>query len=85
MSVIQRGIIFSIGTVANVILFLFHSRVVLEIVGIANQFPSGPATPAIESIPMGMQLAMGGLQIGLVVYLVGGLGSQRSVDEVPRR
>jgi len=85
MSVIQRGIIFSIGTFANAILFLFHSRVVLEIIAISHQFPSGPATGAIESIPMAIQLAIGGLQLGLVVYLLGGLGSQRKVDQVPQR
>jgi len=85
MGVIQRGIIFSGGTMANAVLFLFHSRVVLEVQDVSQTFPSGPATPAINMLPDVIMLAIGALQLGLIVYFLGGLGQERStVQRAPR-
>lgn len=84
MSVIQRGIVFSIGTVANAVIFIFHSRVVLEIIAIGtNVAGTGPATSAFNLLPMAMQLAMGGLQLGLILYFLGGLGQERTITRGP--
>jgi len=84
MGVIQRGIIFSGGTIACAVLFLFHSRVVLKIQDVAQTFPSGPATPAINMLPDAIMLAIGALQLGLIVYFLGGLGQERSsVQKAP--
>lgn len=86
MGVIQRGIIFIVGTISNGILFLFHSRVILEILSVAEQLAgSGPATSALNLLPAAIQLAIGGLQIGLVVYLLVGLGEERTANRRPMR
>jgi hypothetical protein len=85
MSVIRRGVVFTVGTVSNAILFLFHSRVLLEVVSISNQFASGPATSAINLLPVAMQLAMGGLQVGLILYFIGGIGQERAESRRPMR
>ncbi len=78
-SIIKRGIVFSIGTVSNAVLFLFHSRVVLELLSVAESIGgTGPATDALNLLPVALQLAMGGLQIGLVLYFVGGIGEERA-------
>jgi len=84
MSVFRRAVIFTIGTVANAILFLFHSRVLLEVLAEGRAISgTGPATGALELLPVAMQLAMGVLQIGLIVYLLGGLGQERSSQRRP--
>ena len=83
MSVIGRGVVFTIGTFSNAILFLFHSRVVMEIVAIAGMFASGPATGAINLLPDVIMLAIGGLQVGLIVYFLGGLGEERTTSRRP--
>lgn len=75
MGALKRGIIFFAGTLSNGLLFLFHSRVVLEVLDYAGQ---GPATGAMNMLPDAMVLAMGGLQIGLIVYLLGGFGKERA-------
>ena len=80
MSVIQRALVFSIGTGSNAILFLFHSRVILEIVGIANSFGDGPATPAINLVPQAILVAIGIIQVVLVAYLLGAFGQQRTAQ-----
>jgi len=86
MSVIKRGIVFSVGTVANAILFLFHSRVLMEVLSVGRDVAgTGPATPAFDLLPVAMQLAMGGLQIGLILYLIGALGQERSATRRPMR
>jgi hypothetical protein len=85
MSVIQRGIIFTFGTISNAILFLFHSRVIMEIVDVANGFADGPAMGAINLLPAAIQLAIGGIQIGLILYFIGGLGQERTADRRPVR
>lgn len=77
MGVIGRGVIFAVGTVANGVLFILHSRIVLTLIGYA---PPGPATGALNLLPGAMQLTIGGLQAGLVLYFIGGLGEERSVD-----
>jgi Na+-transporting NADH:ubiquinone oxidoreductase subunit NqrB len=82
MGVIQRGIIFSIGTVANGIIFIFLSRVVLPLV---NTGPTGPATQAMQLLPAAMQLAIGGLQVGLIFYFISGLGEERATQRRPMR
>ncbi len=85
MGIIQRGIIFSGGTLANAVLFLFHSRVVLEVQSVAQTFPTGPATPAINMLPDAIMLAIGALQLGLIAYFLGGLGEERStIRRAPR-
>jgi hypothetical protein len=84
MSVLRRGVIFTIGTVSNAILFIFHSRVLLEVLAQGNEIAgTGPATGAMELLPVAMQLAMGILQIGLIVYLLGGLGEERAAQQRP--
>lgn len=84
MSVITRGIVFAIGTTANAILFLFHSRVLLEVLAIGEEVAgTGPATGAFNLLPMAMQLAMGGLQVGLILYFIGGLGEERTATRRP--
>lgn len=84
MGIFRRGIVFSIGTVSNAILFLFHSRVVLEVLAIAEEIAGeGPATDALNMLPVAMQLAMGGIQLVLVLYLVGGLGQERAAARRP--
>jgi len=84
VSVLQRGIVFTIGTFSNAILFLFHSRVILEIIATAEElFGTGPATPALNLLPMAIQLAIGGLQLGLILYFIGGLGEERASDRRP--
>ena len=83
MSVIQRGLVFSVGTGSNAILFLFHSRVVLEVVSIANSFPDGPATSAINLVPQAILIAIGIIQVVLVAYLLGAFGQQRTAQRRP--
>lgn len=84
MGVIGRGLVFFAGTTANAILFLFHSRVLLEILAIANQIAgTGPATGALNTLSVAMQLSMGILQIGLILYLVGGIGEERTATRRP--
>lgn len=84
MSVLKRGIIFAIGTVSNAILFIFHSRVLLEVLATGQEIAgTGPATGALNLLPTAMQVAMGLLQIGLIVYFVGGLGQERSATRRP--
>lgn len=84
MGLVQRGVVFMIGTIGNGILFLFHSRVLLEILSIGNDIAgTGPATGALTMLPAAMQLAIGGLQIIFIVYLLGGLGEERSQSRRP--
>lgn len=82
-SIISRGIVFFGGTLANAVLFLFHSRVVLEIMDVADGFAQGPATPAINMLPDVIMLAIAGIQLGLVAYFLGGLGEERTVTRGP--
>jgi len=82
MGVIQRGVIFLAGTIANGILFIFLSRVVLPIV---NYGPTGPATQAMQLLPVAIQLAIGGLEVGLIFYFISGLGEERAAQRRPMR
>lgn len=82
MGVVQRGIILLAGTVANGVLFIFLSRVILPLI---NTGPTGPATSAMNLLPAAMQLAMGGLQIGLIFYFISGLGEERAAQRRPLR
>lgn len=83
MGIMKRGVIFTIGTISNAILFLFHSRVILEVLSIADTFPKGPATDALNLIPPAIQLAIGGLQLGLILYFIGGLSQERTATRRP--
>lgn len=84
MGLLQRAVIFAIGTVSNAILFLFHSRVLLEVLAVGrNVAGQGPATGAFDLLPIAMQLAMGGFQIGLILYFIGGLGEERTTTRRP--
>lgn len=85
MGLLQRGIIFFAGTVANGILFVFHSRVLLEVLAMGQAITggSGPATGALNLLPTVMQLVIGGFQLGLIFYLLGGLGQQKTTAERP--
>jgi hypothetical protein len=85
MGILTRGIVFTVGTISNAMLFLFHSRVVLEILSVAESFPSGPASSAFNILPMAIQLAIGGLQVGLILYFIGGLGQERTAERRPMR
>jgi len=82
MGVIQRGVIFLAGTIANGILFIFLSRVVLPIV---NYGPTGPATQAMQLLPVAIQLAIGGLEVGFIFYFISGLGEERAAQRRPMR
>lgn len=84
MSILRRALVFVGGTIGNAILFLVYSRGVLEVLSIAEQLPSGPATDALNLLPPAMQLAIGAIQIILIVYLIGGLQDQRTVQRRPR-
>lgn len=83
MSIIKRGFVFTAITISNAILFLFHSRVLLEIVNISENFASGPATQAINLLPAVIQLAIGAIQIGVTLYFLAGLQRQRTVTRGP--
>lgn len=83
MSIIRRGIVFAVGTVSMAVLFLVHSRVVLEIMAVAETFPSGPATGALQLLPMAIQIAIGGIELGLILYFLGGLQEERTVSRGP--
>jgi len=87
MGVIKRGIVFSIGTVSNAILFLFHSRVLLEILAVAKDLGgyAGPASGAFDLLPTAIQLALGALQLGLILYFVGGIGEEKATARRPMR
>lgn len=77
MGIVRRGIVFTAGTVANGVVFLFLARVYLPILAMGEEIAgTGPATGALELVPLALQLAIGGLQIGLIVYLVGGIGEE---------
>lgn len=85
MGLIKRGLVFSIITGGNAILFLFYSRVYLRIKDLATQFPAGPATPAINLIPDAIMLAIAAIQVGVTLYFVFGLQSERARSRrVPR-
>jgi hypothetical protein len=84
MSLINRGVVFVIGTISNAVLFIFFSRVYLPLQETGLELAgSGPGTAAINLIPTAIVLAIGLLQIGLVVYLLGGLGQERTVARGP--
>lgn len=83
MSVVRRGVVFFGGTIANAILFIFHSRVLLSVTDIANSFPSGPATPAIELLPQAVMGAILIIQVGLIAYFLGAFGEQRTATQGP--
>ena len=86
MGVVERSFVFLAITGGNAILFLFHSRVLLEVLAVGNEIAgTGPATDALNLLPQAMQLAMGGIQLIAIVYLLGGLGSQRSSERRPLR
>ncbi len=80
MRVLNRGVVFTIGTISNAIVFLFHSRVLMEVLDVAKDFgwSGGPATGALQLLPVAMQLAMGVFQLGLILYFLGGLGQERA-------
>lgn len=75
MGVVQRGAIFVFGTIGNAILFVMLSRAVLPII---NFGPSGPADQAFSLLPTAIQLVIGALEVGLIVYFVGGIGEERT-------
>lgn len=84
MGLMQRGVIFTIGTVSNAILFLFLSRVLLPLLATGESIAGeGPATAALTNLPIAIQVAMGVLQLGLIAYLLGGLGEERSTQRRP--
>ena len=84
MGLVERGVIFMIGTISNAILFLFTSRVILEIVSVGESVAgTGPATPAMNLLAPVMQLVIGMIQLGLIAYLIAGIGEQKSVAQEP--
>jgi len=78
MGILRRLPVFALLVVTDAILFIFHSRVVLTIVDIANSFASGPATGAINLLPDVLQLVMGVILLGAFAYLLGGIGEERA-------
>jgi len=83
MSIIARGLVFSGLTVSNAVLFVFHSRVVLRIVAIAESFGTGPASPAINLLPQALMLAMLIIEVIAVSYLLGAFSQQRKATQGP--
>jgi hypothetical protein len=83
MGVIDRVFVFAIGTTGNAILFMFHSRVLLELVGFVNGRGEGPATDAINLLPTTVQIAIGIIQVVLVAYLLGAFAEERTVTRRP--
>ena len=83
MSIIGRGVVFSGLTLSNLVLFVFHSRVVLEIVEISQSFSSGPATGAINLLPQALVLAMLIIQVIATAYLLGAFSQQRTANQGP--
>jgi hypothetical protein len=77
VGVVRRGGIFVFGTIGNAILFVVLSRVVLPII---NYGPSGPADAAFNTLPTAIQLVIGAIEVGLIIYFVGGLGQQRTAS-----
>lgn len=85
MSVIQRGIVFAFITFSNAILFLFHSRVILEIVRVANEMGEGPATGAINLIPQAIMIGIAIIQVAAIAYFLGAFSEERTVTRRPAR
>ena len=84
MALIGRIVVFFAGTIGNGILFLFFSRAVLLIIAIGEEVAgTGPGTAALNNLPIAMQLAIGGIQLVLIIYLLGGLGEERSTQRRP--
>jgi len=83
MSVLNRALVFVSGTVGNAVLFLFHSRVLLEVVATANALSTGPGTAAIELLPTAVMIAIGGIQVILIAYLLGAFSEQRTATRRP--
>jgi len=83
MSVVQRGIVFFGGTLANAVLFVFHSRVLLTITSTANNLAAGPATPAINLLPQAVMGAILVIQVGLIAYFLAAFDQQRAVSQGP--
>jgi hypothetical protein len=84
MSLINRAVVFVFGTISNAVLFIVFSRAYLTLKNTGLSISSsGPGTEAMNLLPTAIVLAMGILQIGLVVYLLGGLGEERTVQRGP--
>lgn len=84
MGLIQRGVIFITGTIANSILFLFLTRVLLPLLAEGREIAgTGPATPALQMLPTVFQLTIGAFQLGLIAYFVLGIGQERSQTTAP--
>lgn len=84
MGLMQRGVVFAIGTFSNAVLFLFLSRALLPLLETGQSIAGdGPATAALNNLPIAIQLAMGLLQLGLIAYLLGGLGEERASQRRP--
>lgn len=80
MGLIQRGVIFFAGTIANAVLFVVLSRIIIPYFSDGSAFgiPPGPATDALNLLPTALQLVIGALQLGFILYFIGGLGEERS-------
>jgi hypothetical protein len=82
MGVLDRMTIFVGGTIANGILLLIQVRVILPFYAEGQALtPTGPATGALGLVPQAITIAIGLIQIGLIVYLIGGLGSEKTVTQ----
>jgi len=75
MGLIQRGVIAMRLIVAAGVVFLVFSRGVLPIM---SNDPGGPATAALDLIPVAMQIGLAVLLLGAVVYLLFGIGQERT-------
>lgn len=85
MGLIQRGVIFFAGTISNAVLFVVLARIVVPYFSDGSAFgvPAGPATDALTLLPTALQLVIGALQLGLILYFVGGLGEERAARRRP--
>lgn len=79
MSLIRRLPVFMALIVADAILFLFYSRVLLEVLATGEEIAgTGPATSSMNLLPAAMQLVMGIILVGAFGYLLGGISSERT-------
>jgi hypothetical protein len=72
------------GTIGNAVLFLFLSRALLPAIGIGRDVAgTGPATPALNLIPLVVQLVIGCIEVALILYFVAGIGEERVSSRRP--
>lgn len=78
MGQLGRMLAYGVMTVGNVVLALIYVRVVLPMVEISKDF-QGPFTSSIDTVGVIMPVVIGGLQLGLTLWLFsGGIQNERA-------